>query len=225
MQLVNRLEVPLPAGELFDLLLDVERIAPCMPGASLEERDGDRVTGTLKVKVGPISTQYRGTVEFVEIDPATRRVVLKGSGRETRGQGGAEATITATVSDAAGGGVVDLVTDLQIRGKVAQFGRGVLADVSQGLLQTFADNLRSQVLSPSPAAESPGAESAAADSAATADGRLAPPAAVPVDRMPPEVQELDALRLVALPMLRRAWPVLALIVVAAMLRRAAVGRR
>lgn len=197
MRLENRLEVSAAPDVLFDVLLDVERVAPCMPGASLEEHDGDRYTGTLKVKVGPIGAQYRGSIEFLEVDRAARKVVLKGSGRETRGQGSAEATITAHVDPTEVGSVVELVTDLQIRGKVAQFGRGVLADVSQGLVQTFADNLQQQLLAP-----------------ATGDPVAQP--AVPA--------ELNVLRVTALPLLRRALPVLVGVVVVLWLLRRRAGR-
>ena len=147
MELTNEFTVGLPVDEAWAVLTDVERIAPCMPGAQLQEIEGDEYRGVVKVKVGPITAQYKGKATFVEQDEAGRRAVLKAEGRETRGQGNASATITATLNDDGGGTRVQVVTDLTITGRVAQFGRGVLADVSAKLLGQFVDCLESTVLS------------------------------------------------------------------------------
>src|ERR1700761_3190310 len=124
MELKNDFHVSVPIEVAWAALTDLERIAPCMPGAELQEVEGDEYRGIVKVKVGPISAQYKGTATFVETDEAAGRMVLKASGRDTRGQGNASATITATMSPDGSGTNVSVVTDLTITGKVAQFGRG-----------------------------------------------------------------------------------------------------
>jgi carbon monoxide dehydrogenase subunit G len=139
--LTNEFRVPLTVEDAWAVLTDVERIAPCMPGTTLESVEGDDYKGTVKVKVGPMTAQYRGTARFLERDEAGRRAVLKAEGRETRGQGNASATITATITPDGDGSAVTVVTDLTITGKVAQFGRGVLADVSAKLMGQFVDCL------------------------------------------------------------------------------------
>lgn len=147
MELKNSFTVATSLEEAWAVLTDVERIAPCLPGAELTEVEGDEYRGTVKVKVGPITAQYKGTARLTERDESTRRAVLEAKGRDTRGQGNAEAKVTAELSDAGDGRTrVDLVTDLTVTGKVAQFGRGVLADVSSKLLAQFVDNLEREVL-------------------------------------------------------------------------------
>ena len=147
MELTNEFRVGVPVAHAWDVLTDVERIAPCMPGAELQEVEGDEYRGVLKVKVGPITAQYKGAASFVERDEAGRRAVLRAEGRDTRGAGNANATITATLDEDGEGTRVKVVTDLAITGKVAQFGRGVLNDVSVKLLNQFVDSLESDVLS------------------------------------------------------------------------------
>jgi len=152
------------------VLLDVERIAPCLPGAQLQEVEGDEYRGVVKIKVGPITAQYKGAALIVEADVANRRIVLSAEGRDTRGQGNASASITATFEPAGDGTMVKIDTDLNITGKVAQFGRGVMADVSAKLLRQFADNLRENVISGSPTPTEPATEAAteaATETAAT----------------------------------------------------------
>jgi carbon monoxide dehydrogenase subunit G len=148
MELVHEFSVPVPVEQAWQVLTDVERIAPCLPGAELTGADGDTYQGQVKIKVGPITAQYRGTASFAEKDEAQHRVVLKASGRDTRGQGNASATVTATMAAAAGGAptTVSIVTDLTVSGRVAQFGRGVMADVSARLLGQFVRNLETGVL-------------------------------------------------------------------------------
>ena len=153
MELTHEFEVAVPVAEAWAVLTDVERIAPCLPGAELKEVEGDEYRGVVKVKVGPISASYRGAAHFEELDEATHRAVLKAEGRETRGQGNASATITATLSESGSGTKVQVATDLSITGKVAQFGRGVLADVSGKLLDQFVQNLETMVLAPNAAGE------------------------------------------------------------------------
>src|ERR687894_1524967 len=148
MKIQNEIEVAAPPGELFDVLADVERVAPLLPGASLEgKEDDDTYAGTVKVKVGPITASYQGTLRFVELDHDSRRAVMAASADEKEGQGNLEAKITASVSGSDSQSVLSLDTDLDVRGKAAQFGRGVLGNVSQRVLQQFAHNLESEVLS------------------------------------------------------------------------------
>jgi hypothetical protein len=169
MELTNEFEVAVPIEEAWTVLTDVERIAPCLPGAELQEVEGDQYRGIVKVKVGPITASYKGTARFEEMDAIAHRAVLKAEGRETRGQGNASATISATLSPSGDGTKVEVVTDLAITGKVAQFGRGVLADVSGKLLDQFVHNLETMVLAPAVAATSSSSDESAADAGGTAD--------------------------------------------------------
>src|SRR5436189_1603007 len=146
MKLENEFRVDVPIEEAWRVLLDVERIAPCMPGAQLQEVEGDEYRGIVKVKVGPITAQYKGAATFVERDEVNHKAVLRAEGRDTRGQGNANATITATLTPDGEGTRVTVVTDLTVTGKVAQFGRGVMADVSAKLLGQFVDCLETTVL-------------------------------------------------------------------------------
>ena len=168
MRIDNTFTVGLPAEDAWKVLLDVERIAPCMPGAELQEITEDEYRGVVKVKLGAITAQYKGAVRFAEIDEAGRRIVLRAEGRETRGQGNASATVTAALRPAGEGRTeVVIETDLTISGKIAQFGRGVMADVSSKLLDQFATCLESTILAgeaPAPAAApSPGATTTTAE--------------------------------------------------------------
>jgi carbon monoxide dehydrogenase subunit G len=145
MELTNDFRVSAPPPRAWDVLTDVERIAPMLPGAQLQEIEGDDFRGIVKVKVGPITAQYKGTATFQERNQADGRVVLKASGRDTRGQGNASAIITATLVPDGEGTKVTVVTDLTVTGKVAQFGRGVLADVSAKLIGQFVDALEADL--------------------------------------------------------------------------------
>src|SRR4051794_2135650 len=147
MELTNDFRVAVPPATAWSVLTDVERIAPCMPGAQLQEVEGDEYRGVVKVKVGPITAQYKGAASFVERDETNLKAVLRAEGRDTRGQGNANATITATLTAEGDGTRVLVVTDLTVTGKVAQFGRGVMADVSAKLLGQFVDCLHDKVLS------------------------------------------------------------------------------
>lgn len=166
MELSHELTVELPVAEAWVLLTDLERIAPCMPGASLESSSDGTYTGTVKVKVGPVTAQYRGTVTFAELDETARRAVLRAEGRETKGQGSATATVTATLVPDGGATQVSIATDLTVTGRVAQFGRGVIAEVGARLLQQFVECLATTFVAPAGAA---GADPSA-PSRATAGG-------------------------------------------------------
>jgi carbon monoxide dehydrogenase subunit G len=163
MELTNEFEVAVPVERAWAVLTDLERLAPCLPGAQLREVEGDEYRGAVKIKVGPITTSYDGAIRFIERDEPAHRMVLKAEGRETRGQGNVSAVITATMSPLGGGTSVVVATDLTISGKVAQFGRGVLADVSAKLLDQFVANLESTVLAKEDADSSEGADNAAFD--------------------------------------------------------------
>jgi carbon monoxide dehydrogenase subunit G len=174
MELSNEFEVAMPVDDAWAVLTDIEKIAPCMPGAELREVEGEEFRGVVKVKVGPITASYKGVARFEELDVKAHKAVLKAEGRETRGQGNATALITATLSPSAKGTKVEVATDLAITGKVAQFGRGVLADVSGKLLDQFVHNLETTVLAVPDAPDSPPA-AAAADDAKTADSNGSAP--------------------------------------------------
>jgi len=148
MELAHEFTVSTPIDRAWAVLTDVERIAPCMPGAELTGVDGDTYHGLVKVKVGPITAQYKGTASFVEKDAAAHRAVLKAAGRDARGQGNASATVTAVMTEQGDGTRVTIATNMTVSGRVAQFGRGVMADVTAKLLQQFVGNLEANVLAP-----------------------------------------------------------------------------
>ena len=192
MELNHDFQVSVPIEQAWGVLTDLERIAPCMPGAQLVEVDGDEYRGVVRVKVGPITTQYKGTAKMVDLDPIAHRAVLRAEGRETRGQGAASATVTATLTASEGGTEVHIETDLDISGKVAQFGRGALGEVSGKILDQFVRELEANVLT-GPAASTDAGEAAptpsgpSGSSGATTVGTgrtrraIDSPAAAPVD--------------------------------------------
>jgi carbon monoxide dehydrogenase subunit G len=147
MEINDSFRVSTPIDATWKVMLDIEGIAPCLPGAQLQEVEGDEYRGVVKVKVGPITAQYKGVARLAEIDEANHRLVIDASGRDTRGQGNAKATIVVTMASEGGGTKVDVATDLSITGKVAQFGRGVLVDVSSKLMGQFVENIERDVLS------------------------------------------------------------------------------
>ena len=149
MELSDEFVVPVAIDDAWKVLTDVERIAPCMPGARLESVEGDDFHGVVKVKVGPVTVEYKGTARFLELDEGAHKMVLKASGRETRGQGNATATVTAQLAAEGESTRVGVRTELDITGRVAQFGRGMLADVSTKLLGQFVERLERDVLSSS----------------------------------------------------------------------------
>jgi carbon monoxide dehydrogenase subunit G len=160
MELEHSFTVPVPEDRAWDVLLDVERVAPCMPGATLESIDGDEIRGAIKVKVGPINMTYKGTAKFTERDPAAHVITLEASGKETRGAGTASAKVRSTLEGDGDKTHVIVHTTLSVTGKPAQFGRGVLAEVGGKLIGIFAANL-AEMLSAQPAA----ADTVAADTA------------------------------------------------------------
>ena len=145
MELLHEFTVPVPVDDAWRALLDIERVAPCMPGATVEDYDGKTVNGSVKVKVGPITVTYKGTAVFEEQDEDAHRIVLIASGRETRGQGTARATVTGTLTEQDDGTAVSVRTDLTVTGRPAQFGRGVMAEVGDRIIGRFAQNLAEQL--------------------------------------------------------------------------------
>jgi hypothetical protein len=246
MEITDRFHVSTPLAETWKVLLDIERIAPCLPGAQLEEIEGDEFRGVVKVKVGPITAQYKGTARLAEVDEAQRRILIDASGRDTRGQGNAAAKILVTMAGDESGTDVSVHTDLSITGKVAQFGRGVLADVSAKLLGQFVERLETDVLTgggstaPATAPVAPPAPAAPArvdffadpthaspSPAAAVPGAPATTAAAPETTGPrriesAEVEPVDLLATAGAPVGRRLVPVAIGAIVAFLLFR---GRR
>ena len=209
MDLTNEFRVPLAVDEAWAVLTNIERIAPCMPGATLEGVEGDDYRGTVKVKVGPMTAQYRGTVRFLERDDAGHKAVLRAEGRETKGQGNAAATITATVTPDGDGSAVNVVTDLTISGKVAQFGRGVLGDVSTRLMGQFVECLAKDLAASVAPPSSDFRASSADNPRSTHESRGRGAAAEPV----------DLVATAGAPVAKRAAPLVAVIFLAYWLLR------
>lgn len=153
MEFSNKFEVPAKPEDVWVLLCDVERIAPCLPGAELTETVGDEYHGVVKVKVGPITAQYKGVAKFESKDEQARKIVLAATGRDVKGSGNARATIAVTLAAPADAGAdakaevteISVDVNLNISGKVAQFGRGVMADVNAKLMEKFAQNLEQMI--------------------------------------------------------------------------------
>ena len=207
MDLNHQFTVNVPIDEAWVILTDLERIAPCLPGAQLTEVEGDTYRGQVKIKVGPILAQFKGQASFVSRDDVAHKATLKGEGRDTTGKGNASALITAELTSVSPTSTTCTVhTDLTISGKVAQFGRGALADVSDKLLAQFSENLN-QLITGAPATSTP-TTPAAAPAPAPA------PSEQPAIRFinSPEVAPLDLLGTASAPILQRAIPALIAVV-------------
>ena len=208
MKLSNQFTIDRPAREVFDAFLDVERIAICMPGSRLlGQPEPGTYDGEVKVKVGPLGVAYTGQFTVLDADAEQLRLTMRAKGREQRGAGNADAHIVASLSERDGGTLVQIDTDLSIRGKVAQFGRGVIGEVTDGIMQTFSRNVEQMLVSggaPSPAPAAAGAPSGAGatagPAAAAGAGAASGPAPAAADM---SVSELDAWRLIVRPMLGR----------------------
>ena len=198
MDLNHQFTVAVPVEDAWRILTDVERIAPCLPGAQLQEIEGDTYRGIVKVKVGPIQAQFKGQANFIERDDVAHKVVLKGEGRDTTGKGNASAIITAEMTAVdASNTAVTVNTDLSVTGKVAQFGRGAMADISDKLLAQFVVNLNALI------AEQPAAAAAPVAAEPTEGVRTIESA---------EVAPLDLLSAAGSPILKRAIPVAVVVV-------------
>lgn len=225
MELNNTFTVPVPVNEAWRVMLDVAQFAPCMPGATVDEVQGDDVLGRVRVKLGPITITYKGKISFVTKDEEKHRVVLDAAAREMRGSGTASARITAVLDDVDGATEVSVTTDLNITGKPAQFGRNVMSDVSERIMTEFAANLARELgaaPSPQPAAAGP------------VPGRAVPAAASTPAEPGPAAEarrassdSLNLLDAAAAPVLKRLAPVLVALLVWAgfvIVRRVMNGR-
>jgi carbon monoxide dehydrogenase subunit G len=161
MELEHSFTVPVSEDRAWEVLMDVERVAPCMPGASLDSVDGDDIKGRIKVKVGPIAMTYAGTARFTERDPQAHVITLEASGKETRGAGTASATVRSTLQEQGAQTHVIVHTTLNVTGRPAQFGRGVMAEVGGKLIGIFASNLADMLRADQPAEQA--SEPASAD--------------------------------------------------------------
>jgi uncharacterized protein len=204
MEFEQHFTIPVPAEQAWGVLLDIERIAPCMPGMTLEESDGEEFRGKVKVKVGPMTVTYSGTARIVERDETGRRAVIEASGKEMRGAGTARATITGTVADRGEQSEVEVRTELAITGRPAQFGRGVMADVADKLLGQFAECLAGEL-----ATDRSAAESAPEQEPGTVPETPVPAAAADTTpRQRPTDEAIDLLGVAGAPVLRRLAPAL-----------------
>ena len=201
MELKDTFTVDVPPERLWEVLTDVERIAPCVPGFELEEVDEPDYRGRMKIKVGAIQMSYDATITFAERDDAARRAVLKVKGKERRGPGAVDATTTASLSGENGKTTAEMVTDVQVTGRIAQFGRGIISDVSSRLTEKFVANLEQQVLAPP--------EPAALEASGAALNAEEPVAAAAPPPKPAEAEALDLAAVGAVPVLKRVGPVLA----------------
>lgn len=243
MDFTNEFRVSLPAGQAWALLTDLERIAPCMPGAQLTGVDGDQYNGVVKIKVGPMTVQYKGVASFEEQDAEARTAVLKARGRDVRGQGNADARVAVRLLPDGDGTRVVVETRLTITGKVAQFGKGMIEEISKKLLAQFADALERQfaadtaadaadntadaadnTVADTAAAEEPAVASAASGAPAASEPAAAPePAAgtspAPTTTVPrpvpaaAAVEPLDLMSIARGAVLKRAIPLIAAVVV------------
>jgi carbon monoxide dehydrogenase subunit G len=215
MKLENEFTVDVPVEDAWNVLLDLERVTPCLPGAALTEQSGDEYKGTMKVRLGPVSQEYEGTVKIDEADEEAHRAVLKANGKDARGQGTASATITSTLQEENGGEStrVRVETDMQLTGRAAQFGRGVQQDVAEKLLGQFAECLEREIMGGE--AEEEPEQPAASEAEPSADGAAEEEEEQPRRRIiqqDREVEPLDlgeASREAVLKRVKRAAPVAA----------------
>jgi carbon monoxide dehydrogenase subunit G len=220
-ELDNSFTVPVPPEQAWDVLLDVERIAPCMPGATVTSVEGDEIAGQVKVKLGPLSLSYKGTAKFIEKDHASHTIAIEATGKETRGAGTASATVHASLkpADAEGQTTVTIHTSLNVTGRPAQFGRSLLPEVSGKLIDQFAANLAALIDSTNRPAEAEPETAPAQDAAGTGDAASAATAAGTAAATQPtaapaqpvaQLQQEDSLNLIKLvggPVLKRVLPV------------------
>jgi len=198
MELVHDFTVPVGVDTAWEVLTDIERVVPCMPGANVTAVDGDTFEGGMKLKLGPIGMTFKGQGAFVQKDPASHTAVIEAKGRDAKGNGGAQALVTAALTEASGATTVHVVTDLNVTGKAAQFGTGVMNDVSNRLLAQFAANLATQLVTDTgPQAPTPTGAAAAASARAAVD-TTERPAASSVKTAAPQPNTGDGLDLTSL---------------------------
>ncbi|SEE71161.1 SRPBCC family protein [Jiangella alba] len=202
MEIENTFTVPVPVDEAWRVLLDVERVAPCMPGATLDSVDGDEFSGRVKAKVGPVSLSYKGRARIESADDESYTAVIAARGKDAHGNGTAAATVTMHLTDDAGAARVDLLTELDITGRPAQLGRGVMSDVANAIIGQFATALARQLAATPPA--SPGQQPA--DDPAPVRAATRVPAPVLDDTVP---EAIDVLGIAGRSVLRRLGAALA----------------
>ncbi|MFI6596448.1 SRPBCC family protein [Nonomuraea sp. NPDC050536] len=217
MRFEHEFTVPVPIEQAWAVLLDVERVAPCLPGATLDTFEGEEFTGRMKVKVGPITVTYRGTATFEDVDKDAHTLTIKASGKEARGSGTAAATVKATLTPAADSTTaVKVETEFNVTGRPAQFGRGVMAEVGSKLIDRFAANLAE--LFTEPAAElqavPEGREETVEERHLTAvpDEDARPSGTLRTSRTPDE-EALDLLEIAGAPLLKRVAPIVGAVAV------------
>ncbi|TFV59125.1 membrane oxidoreductase [Mycobacterium sp. PS03-16] len=197
MKIANEFTVSVPIERAWDVLTDLDQVIPLMPGASMTGHDGDDVLGKVKVKVGPVTSEFSGKVHFVEQNRAEHRAVIDGRGKEARGTGNAAATVTAQLHDAGDHTRVTVDTDLKIVGKLAQFGSGMLQQVSEKLLGQFVESLEAKLAGESAAIAEPSpvpattATTATATTATTAAAEPPGPVAAQPQAEPPPIDLLE----------------------------------
>jgi uncharacterized protein len=175
-QMQHHFTVPVPVDVAWPALLDPERVAPCMPGATLSRAEGNEFAGSVKVRLGPISLLYKGTGSFTEVDAEARRVVIDASGKDSRGNGTAAATVTAVLTAEGEGTAVQVETDLKVTGKPAQLGRGLISEVGGKILGQFAECLSGRLAGGAEEAAASVTEEPAGAEAARANGERPAPA-------------------------------------------------
>jgi carbon monoxide dehydrogenase subunit G len=196
MELEHSFTIPVPLERAWQVLLDVEQVAPCMPGATVDSVEGDTVTGRIKVKVGPVMLTYSGSARFTERDEQNRSVTLEASGKETRGSGTASATVRSSLQDEGGQTRVVVHTNMSVTGRPAQFGRGMIAEVGGRIIEKFAANLAAQLagggqpLAGLPASNGAGPGAAAPGPAPSGDGSLR----LPIEELRLPVRAFNSLR-------------------------------
>ena len=188
MRLEHQFRVAAPIDEVWSALLDPGRVAPCMPGATLDSVTDESFAGAVKVKLGPVALLYKGTGSFETADEAAHRAVIKASGKDSRGNGTASATVEVTLSEDSGRTLATVVTELSVTGRPAQFGRGLISEVGGKILDQFADCLAGK-LAPAQDAETP----------ATQEESTGPPS-----QPPPEAEPLDLLDVAGSSVAKRA---------------------
>jgi carbon monoxide dehydrogenase subunit G len=208
MKIANEFTVSAPIERAWEVLTDLEQVIPLMPGASMTGREGDDVLGKVKVKVGPVTSEFNGKVHFVEQDRSAYRAVIDGRGKESRGTGNAAATVTAQLHEAGDSTRVTVDTDLKIVGKLAQFGSGMLQQVSEKLLGEFVRSLEAKLTAPAVADGAvPAAATDGAVPAGVTDGAAAPaPSLAPAPPPPVEAPPIDLLQLAGGGMLKKYAP-------------------
>lgn len=212
MELENTFVVPADIDTAWDTLIDVESIAPCMPGATLTSFDGEEFAANVKVKLGPVTMNFAGTGRFVSKDKDAHVAVIDATGKETKGAGTAGATITATLTPEGPNSTrATIVTDLTVTGKAAQFGRGVMADVSKRLITQFASNLE-QVIAARNTVAPAAADVTVETHAGAAVETTTPAAAAPLPKLDNEALDLGNAALV--PVLKRVVPAIIVVGVA-----------